>query len=148
MAFLKYILSLTVPNILKKIFDLGLSVELLFSEHFTYTFSQLFQPELSLRIRDIYFLLKFYSKINRHQDFSFFLLFECLVIATMLESHTELFLGMNKGCQFISCMKVVCLSISSIKDFLFRVFNNMSTLIEKQSLKVIKSVFHSLNDYL
>jgi hypothetical protein len=38
-AFLKYILSLTVPDILKKIFDLGLSVELLFSEHLTYTFS-------------------------------------------------------------------------------------------------------------
>ena len=42
MGFLKYILSLTVPDVLQKIFDLGLSVEILFSEHMTYTFSQLF----------------------------------------------------------------------------------------------------------
>ena len=41
-AFLKYVLSLTVPDVLKKIFDLGLSVEILFCEHLSYTFSTLF----------------------------------------------------------------------------------------------------------
>lgn len=96
-AFLKYILNLTVPKVLKKIFDLGLSVELLFSEHMVYTFSKLFQAELALRIRDIYFIFKFYSKINRHKDFSFFMLFKCCVVATILEQNSELLLGLNKG---------------------------------------------------
>lgn len=137
-----------MPDVLKKIFDLGLSVEMLFSEHMTYTFSNLFQAELALRIRDIYFLFKFFSKIHRHKDFSFFILFKCCIIATVLETNAELFMSLNKGDQFISSLKIVCQGLSGITEFLFKVMENMSKLIEKKPLRLIKSVFHSLNDYI
>jgi hypothetical protein len=120
----------------------------MFSEHMTYTFSNMFPPELALRIRDIFFLFRFYSNINRHKDFSFFILFKCCVIGTVLENNAELLLSLTKGGQFISTFKIVCQSLTKSADFLIQVMDNMGKLIEKKPLRLIKSVFYSLNDYL
>lgn len=63
---LKIILANAEPEVLGYLYDLGLSVELLFAKHMISNFSSLFMTELCLRIRDIYFILKFYPSVRRY----------------------------------------------------------------------------------
>ena len=63
---LKIILANAEPDVLGYMFDLGLSVEVIFARHMISNFSTLFMTELTLRIRDLYFLIRFYPAVRRY----------------------------------------------------------------------------------
>ena len=63
---LKIVLANAEPDVLGYMFDLGLSVEVVFAKHMISNFSTLFMTELCLRIRDIYFLIKFFPAVRRY----------------------------------------------------------------------------------
>lgn len=66
MLLLKIVMANSDPDLLGFIFDLGLSLEMLFSRPMMFNFSGLFMTEFCLRIRDIYFILKFYPTFRRY----------------------------------------------------------------------------------
>jgi len=65
LLLLKIVLANSDPEVLGYLFDLGLSVELVFGKHMMSNFSTLFMSELCLRIRDIRFILRFYPTFRR-----------------------------------------------------------------------------------
>lgn len=161
-AFLKILLGEFQSKILKKIFDLGLTVEGLFGTHLVHSFSNLFQIELVLRIRDLYFLFQFYSLKNRHKDFDFFILFKCCLIIAILEKYKYLLLGIQNANEFIQALEIACKSETELKEILIFTYDLMDDIIHKKNvnfskssaksklpgLKHIKKKFNLLNQFL
>lgn len=66
MMVLKLVLANAEPDVLGCMYDLGLSVEVVFAKHMISNFTTLFMTELCLRLRDIYFILRFYPAVRRY----------------------------------------------------------------------------------
>ena len=103
------------PDVLGYLFDLGLSVELVFGKHMMSNFSSLFLSELCLRIRDIYFLIKFYPTFRRYPDFDLYMLFKGCLICAVLKEHKVLLTSVNDPTDFISAFEVICRTHSNFE---------------------------------
>lgn len=128
-SFLKIIMAQIIPNVLKKIFDLGLSVEALFSNALNFSFSNFFQFELALRIRDIGFILIFFPE-KKSADFDYFLFFKCAIICAMIVPHTSLFLSIKDAEDLSTSIKVIASSQSDFQKLIIDAFYIMNSIIQ------------------
>lgn len=118
LMLLKIILANADPELLTHLLDLGLSIEGLFAHHMISNFSSLFMVELCLRIRDIYFLIKFYPSFRRYPNFDFYILFKCCLITSILKEYRDLFLVISDPTNFITAFEVTCKTYSNFENLL------------------------------
>lgn len=122
MMLLKIILANAEPEVLGYLYDLGLSVELLFAKHMISNFSSLFMTELCLRIRDIYFILKFYPSVRRYpgminltSDIDFYMMFKACLISSILKEFKSTFMAIDDPSDLMTTFDVVCKTYSNFE---------------------------------
>lgn len=128
---LKIVLANAEPDVFGYMFDLGISVELMFAKHFISNFSTLFMSELCLRIRDLYFIFKFYPTFRRFPgkfeltiEFDFYIMFKCCLIANIMREYKTVLLSTDSATDFICAFKVICKTAS---DFEVISYNYLDT---------------------
>jgi hypothetical protein len=134
-ALLKIVLANSDPEVLVYIFDLGLSVELLFGKHIMSNFSTLFMAELCLRIRDIYFVFFFFPTFRRFPDFDFYMLFKCCLIAAILKEFKDIFLQTNDPSDFATAFEVIAKTYSNFENLLTNAMGLMEFFLSDTIIK-------------